>query len=801
MNRSVNFSDNMIMKYHTAKNRFSFLLMLAMLAIPFGLWGESKSVKVGPKNTHPTVTFYSNTPGEIHQLTVNIVSGWEFVSGPTLKPDPDGLWSHAGGRTFSILNSGKNIGSLDDGAGRAEVTAEIKGTIRRIPQGGGEGSGAVEDLRFLVRMLTRYFSMAFVEPFDLRSFCLQGEDGLLVSVTLTNATGGPPADAAVEFFFQNSLASMDADSASYSNGTAQATFTVSSSAAAGSTFKITADASNVDITDEQKATGQRQSQEFLTIVAPEFEILDGSDEPTGIVRARMDKDETSSDYQWLSGKVRLLPTPSNEWKGEAELVLMNEDGRLRFDLGPSKPAPNSGGLDTITVPFEQPGADQVFFLAGNDPSEAIDDAVIEVYPTATAEDSIAEEEMTVWWMRMNINRTETTNDDIVRREYVFNPVNASEVQIREWIPVDLSVIPEVDGLGSETMHVSNADGKLRFSTDQAPGHTTTGENTAIVTLSEHKGNFFVTGVVQSEEMDDTHIQVNLQDGNGDLAKQKAMTVFWFSSTLSRTVTSQSYGIYDVDSSPESKRFGLEDLELHSIQINSEIKILPESIGLSSIQISRLRAAIAQDVYIESYSSQWDFTMPIQWTTDPGENSQNSIDVYDKIERQTSFDSFVRDVAEDAPFHRFASLHPKFGNVNNAFTANGEVTLSFYDTPGFTNIPIEATYQFPYTAIAKYQLNKASIKASFRVFSVIYFTDEDDMDKVIHLEQLNWSLDVENDTNNTKADQVPTALDATSPTHYLVDPDASENSAHESFHEKTTNELKPPMTTYYAPYSD
>lgn len=244
-------------------------ILLTSLLFPFALCADSKSVTIGPDNrTPPTVNFYSNTAGETHQLTVNIESGWRFVTGPKLEVNPLNLWSGPSGNTFNMLS----LGNLDGGSGKAKVEATVVGTIRRVDQGGEGGGGTVDDLSFTVNMLTRYFSINFKQPFESRSFCLKGEEGLLVSVLLTNATGGAPSEANVIFTSKYSSVSFSqGGSASYNLGIAQATFNISSSAEAGNTFKITADATDVDITENQTATGSKTSKKHMTIFTATFQ--------------------------------------------------------------------------------------------------------------------------------------------------------------------------------------------------------------------------------------------------------------------------------------------------------------------------------------------------------------------------------------------------------------------------------------------------------------------------------------------------------------------------------------------------
>ncbi|MFP4674064.1 MAG: hypothetical protein ACLFO5_05690 [Opitutales bacterium] len=198
--------------------------------------------------------FFSEMPGSTHTLDVYVATGWQFVEGPGLFSNPNGLWTKTGSTTFEVTNLDDNIGELDDGAGLAEHEAKVDGRIRKINGSGGGGSSSAIDVS--VTMLTRYFSMNFDEPLDNdKEFLQEEEEDIPVKVLLVNASGEPPETATVDFTLDNNAATLQ-ESTTYNNGSAENLLTVTGDA--GDTFTITAEADNVDITGSRTASGENE---------------------------------------------------------------------------------------------------------------------------------------------------------------------------------------------------------------------------------------------------------------------------------------------------------------------------------------------------------------------------------------------------------------------------------------------------------------------------------------------------------------------------------------------------------------
>lgn len=229
------------------KKRWSLHLspisLLAWLFSAGAVLAGFETVTVSPKNLNKEVKFYSEYAAQMHTLTVRPASGYKFKSGPSLSLNPENLWASTGSNSFSMTD-------MED---RRQITAMVVGVL--VPDGSG-GSGTPPEYPFAISMITRYFTMDFIEPTGGTEF-IKDED-IPVAVFLINAVGAP-ASGSVNF--SSNLGSFGMNNpATVHSGLAEGTLTVT--ADGGTKGKITASASEIDITDNKKASGEKESEEF-----------------------------------------------------------------------------------------------------------------------------------------------------------------------------------------------------------------------------------------------------------------------------------------------------------------------------------------------------------------------------------------------------------------------------------------------------------------------------------------------------------------------------------------------------------
>jgi len=252
MKTQVEATSGRLIRYYKRAELASTVALIAAIFFAGSLSAEELNVIVSPSNTNPTVKYYSNIAGEIHNLTVQPAAGYAFRDPPVLQLNPDGLWTHLGTGSFGLAN-------MD---GQAQHTALVHGTI--VPVGGGGGGGTVTPIPFDVNMITHYFTMGFLSP-DLETETVEAESELEVSVVLANAIGAPTTGMVV---FSSTLGTFSGTGINVIGGMASGTLTITGTA--GMQGVVVANASNVDITFGEKAAGSKSSHE-LEIVAEDPE--------------------------------------------------------------------------------------------------------------------------------------------------------------------------------------------------------------------------------------------------------------------------------------------------------------------------------------------------------------------------------------------------------------------------------------------------------------------------------------------------------------------------------------------------
>lgn len=235
----------------------------------------SETVTVSPSNLNKEVKFYSEYVGQMHTLMVQAASGFKFKSGPSLSLNPESLWSSSGSNSFKIAD-------MED---RTEISAKVEGVL--VPDGNGGGSGTPPEYPFEISMITRYFRMEFIEPTEDTEFIK--DENIPVAVSLLNSIGLPASGSVI---FNSVLGSFGNNTATVQSGLAGGILTVT--AGGGTKGKISASASQIDITDGKIASGEKESDEFTAWELKYntlYSIADSASEPV--------------EYDPITGKVML----------------------------------------------------------------------------------------------------------------------------------------------------------------------------------------------------------------------------------------------------------------------------------------------------------------------------------------------------------------------------------------------------------------------------------------------------------------------------------------------------------------
>lgn len=231
------------------KHLSTYLLLLISLFLgATTLLGEELGVIISPENTNPSITFHSNTAGELHSLTILPASGYRFRDPPILELNPAELWTRTASSSFSLL----------DMDGRKHHSAKIIGSI--TPVGGGSGGGGRDiTIPFDISLITKYFTTTFLLPTPFTHTLTQNSE-IDVSVVLSTATGQPASGILT---FSSTLGTFSGTSIPLTAGSAFDRLTISGTVGLQST--ISAHASQIPIAFDQFASGTKLSHQLEII--------------------------------------------------------------------------------------------------------------------------------------------------------------------------------------------------------------------------------------------------------------------------------------------------------------------------------------------------------------------------------------------------------------------------------------------------------------------------------------------------------------------------------------------------------
>ena len=204
-------------------------------------------------------------------------------------------------------------------------------------------------------------------------------------------------------------------------------------------------------------------------------------------------------------------------------------------------------------------------------------------------------EIEMFSYQININDTATSKDDIVRKEQ-----KVGDKAWRQWIPCTVqlpwdSKWPQ-NMLG--TISVSSDTKNVKFVKDNTtppllprpPGDDTEGAESIDVTLDWYgRGRFWITGVTQSQQKDDTKLQIR-KKGSTEVFIEQPMTVFWYDASLEVKTQNTVSSIFTEDG---KRRFGLSPN--NAVQFTCTASVKPTGLDTSVPQIKNWQFGMVQNV--------------------------------------------------------------------------------------------------------------------------------------------------------------------------------------------------------------
>jgi len=286
---------------------------LSLLLSTNVLLAGTETVTVSPDNLNKEVKFYSEYAAQMHTLTVQAASGFKFKSGPSLSLNPESLWSSTGGNSFSMID-------MED---RTVNSAKVDGVL--VPTGSGGGSGTPPEYPFEITMISKYFTVAFIDPDSGTTYVVKGEK-TPVSVSLVNAVGAPASGSVT---FSSTLGSFGLNNpATVQSGVASSELTVTASARTKA--KITASASNVDITDSKTASGDKESEEY-TVAEIQFVSLEAIGGST-VVTPNAGGGKTYSAFVFMEGRAKVDPPEASNAVGATVQLVQYGGGGHHYTI-------------------------------------------------------------------------------------------------------------------------------------------------------------------------------------------------------------------------------------------------------------------------------------------------------------------------------------------------------------------------------------------------------------------------------------------------------------------------------------
>ncbi|WP_395738805.1 putative Ig domain-containing protein [Prosthecobacter sp.] len=193
---------------------------------------------------------------------------------------------------------------------------------------------------------------------------------------------------------------------------------------------------------------------------------------------------------------------------------------------------------------------------------------------------------------IDVNDTVETKDDIVRKEQKIG-VKAW----RQWIPCTVKI---ADPSGSEaTSIVASSQGntmKFALTILQPPDDATEGSYSLTVPLdSQGSGSFWITGVEQSNNVNDRIIEIRKNTASGIVIGTKPMTVFWFNTSIdinTDNVVTEDF----VDRIDHDRRYGLDQFK-EPVRFELISQVVPTQVDCSVPQIRDWQFGMVQNVQV------------------------------------------------------------------------------------------------------------------------------------------------------------------------------------------------------------
>jgi hypothetical protein len=326
-------------------------------------------------------------------------------------------------------------------------------------------------------------------------------------------------------------------------------------------------------------------------------------------------------------------------------------------------------------------------------------------------------------VEIQINNTETTNDDVVQVKCNHPPRTFT-------VPCRI----KVKGPATAPVKVilKNLDSRLTFPPD------------ASVTEIELPANgtwkdFKIAGEKASRKIGDAKITVQDEAAGGDDVAEKKVTVFSFDQAQMLVTKGSNYRLVPVSGGTEFA-YEPDDPGISAVDFSAKARLRPAGLDCTAGQIAFLRVAIIQEVSGFRSTTTWDRPI-IKWG--PGAQGGDTVEVERVTRVETTWDSTVKQPVNDGESNDVfllstlnSALKPPTGCDGAAAAESASFPSTRHITP---TISRPAPFPNSDATVTWTRLVNTTLESRFRTFCVVFDLGTKEF---CALRQARWTLNVD-----------------------------------------------------------